>query len=53
MAKSVDCALAKPSPAKRRQVQTLTKAYHKEWPFTNVDKKGDTCVNSEIHSTFV
>ena len=41
MAESVDCAPAKPSPAKRRRFQTFKKAYHKKWPFVTVDEEGD------------
>ena len=53
MAESFDHAPAKPSPAKRRQFQTFKKASHEKWPFTTVDEKGDTCVNSEVPSAVV
>ena len=36
MAKSIDHAPAKPSPAKRRGFQTFKKAYHEEWPSVTV-----------------
>ena len=48
MAKSIDRAPAKPSPAKRRHFQTFKKVHHK-----TVDEKGDTCVNSEVRSSVV
>ena len=53
MAKSIDCTPVKPTPAKRRRFQTFKKAYHEKWPFVTIDKKGDTCVNSEVNSTVV
>ena len=53
MAESIDHAPAKPSPVKRRHFQTLKKAYHEKWPFITTDEKGDTCMNSEVHSTVV
>ena len=51
MAESIDHAPAKPSPAKRRHFQTFKKVHHEKWPFVTIDEKGDTCVNSEVHST--
>ena len=53
MAKSIDCTPVKPTPAKRRRFQTFKKAYHEKWPFITVDEEGDTCVNSEVHSSVV
>ena len=53
MAKSIDRAPSKPSPAKRRRFQMFKKAFHEKWPFITIDGKGDTCVNSEVRSTFV
>ena len=53
MAESVVRASAKPSPTKRRYFQMFMKACHEKWPFSTVDKKGDTFVNSEVHSTVV
>ena len=53
MAESIDCAPAKPSPAKRRRFQMVKKAYHEKRPFVIVDEEGDTCVNSEVRSTVV
>ena len=29
------------------------KAYHEKLPFVTIDKKGDTCINSEVNSTVV
>ena len=29
------------------------KAFHEKWPSVTVDKKGDTCVNSEVPSAVV
>ena len=42
MAKAIDRAPAKPSPAKRRRFQTFKKVHHGEVAFR------DTCVNSEF-----
>ena len=42
MAESIDCAPAKPSPAKRRRFQMLRKASHEKWPFITIDEEGDT-----------
>ena len=53
MAESIDHAPAKPSPVKRRRFQTFKKAYHEKWPFVTIDEEGDTCVNSEVHSSVV
>ena len=53
MAKSIDHAPAKPSPAKRRCFQTFKKVHHEKWPFAMVDEKGDTCVNSEVCSSVI
>ena len=51
MAESIDRTPAKPSTAKRRRFQTFEKAYHEKWLFVTIDKKGDTCVNSEVRSS--
>ena len=32
---------------------TFKKAYHEKWPFVTVDKKSDTCVNSEVCCSLV
>ena len=53
MAESFDCAPAKLSPVKKRRFQPFKKAYPEKWPFVTVDEKGDTSVNSEVHSTVV
>ena len=53
MAESIDCAHAKPFLVKRRRFQTFKKASHEKLLFITIDKKGDTCMNSEIHSTVV
>ena len=53
MAESIDHAPAKPSPVKRRHFQMFKKAFHEKWPSVTVDKKGDTCVNSEVPSAVV
>ena len=53
MAKSIDCTPGKPSPEKRRRFQAFKKTYHEKWPFVTIDEEGDTCVNSEVHSTVV
>ena len=31
----------------------FNKAYFEKWPFFIVDKKGDTCMKREVHSTVV
>ena len=51
MAESFDCTPTKLSPAKRRHF--YKKAYHEKQPFVTVDEKGNTCMNSEVHSTVV
>ena len=51
MAESIDCTPAKPSPVKRRRFQVFKKAYHESGLIVTMDKKGDTCMNSEVHST--
>ena len=53
MAESIDCAPAKPSPAKRKHIQTFDKVHCEKWSFATNDEKGDTCVNSEVCSTVV
>ena len=53
MAESFNRAPAKPSLAKRRRFQTLKKGHHEKWSIATVDEKGDTCVNSEVHSSVV
>ena len=53
MAESIDCALAKPSLVKRRRFQMFKIVHHEKWPFTTVDKKSDTCVNSEVCCSLV
>ena len=53
MAGSIDYAPAKPSPVKRRRFQAFKKVHHEKWSFTTIDKKGDTCVNSEVCSSVV
>ena len=34
-------------------IQVIKKEYHEVWHFVTVDKKDDTCVNSEVGSTVV
>ena len=51
MVESIDCAPAKPSPAKRRCFHMFKKAYHEKWPFATIEEKGGTSVKSEAHST--
>ena len=53
MAESIDRALAKWSPAKRRRFQMFKKAYHEKWLFVTVNEADDTSVNSEVCSTVV
>ena len=53
MGEVIDRAPAKPSPAKRRRFQMFKKVHHEKWSFTTVDEKGDTYVNSEVHSIVV
>ena len=53
IAVSIDRAPTEPSPAKRRCFQTFKKASHEKWPFVTIDKKGNSCVNSEVRSTVV
>ena len=53
MTESIDPALVKPSPAKRKRFQTFEKAYHEKWPLVTINEKGDTCTNSIVHSTVV
>ena len=53
MAESIVRTPAKPSSSKRRCFQMFKKAYHEKWPFITIDEKGDTCLNSEVHSTVV
>ena len=51
MSKSFDDEPGKPSTAKRRRFQTFKKVHHEKWFLATTDKKGDTCVNSEVHSS--
>ena len=53
MAESTDHATAKRSSMKRRHFQMVKNASHEKWPFVTIDKKGDTCVNSEVCSSVV
>ena len=53
MAESVDRASAKLSSAKRRRFQTFEKICREKKPLVTIDKKGDTCVNSEVPSAVV
>ena len=53
MAESIDCAPAKPSPAKKKHIQTFDKVHCEKWSFATNDEKGDTCVNSEVCSSVV
>ena len=53
MAKSVGRTHEKLSPVKRRHFQMFKKAFHEKWPFVTIDKKGDSCLSSEVRSTVV
>ena len=52
MAESSDSAPVKPSPAKRR-FRMFKKVHHGKWSLATTDKKGETCVNTEIWSSVV
>ena len=53
VAESIDRAPAKPFPVKRRRFQTFKKVHHEKWSLATIDEKGDTRVNSEVHSSVV
>ena len=54
VADSIDRTPAKLSPAKRRRIQMFKKKHTmRSGLFVTIDEKGDTCVNSEVHSTVV